>query len=44
MIGTNVSQYKIVRKLGEGDEGTLYLAEDTELDRRVVLEFFSASV
>jgi TolB-like protein/Flp pilus assembly protein TadD len=41
MIGTKVSRYKILRKLGEGGEGAIYLAEDSELGRRVILEFLS---
>jgi serine/threonine-protein kinase len=41
MIGKTVSRYRILRKLGEGDEGAIYLAQDSELDRRVILEFLS---
>jgi len=39
MIGKFISQYEIIAKIGEGGMGTVYLAHDTELDRRVALKF-----
>jgi len=37
--GTIVGHYKVIRKIGSGGMGEVFLAEDTELNRRVALKF-----
>jgi serine/threonine protein kinase len=41
VIGSQISHYAILSKIGSGGMGDVYLARDTDLDREVALKLIS---
>src|SRR2546426_336391 len=42
--GTKIDRYEILSQLGKGGMGEVYLAQDTELDRKVALKILPAEL
>ena len=41
MVGTTISHYKVLEKIGEGGMGEVYRATDTKLNRDVAIQILA---
>jgi serine/threonine protein kinase len=41
--GTRINQYEVIKEIGAGGMGTVYLARDTKLGRRVAIKFLQTN-
>ncbi len=44
LVGKRIGSYQVLEMIGKGGMGQVYLAEDTNLDRKVALKFLSNSL
>ncbi len=44
MVGTTISHYKVLEKIGEGGMGEVYRATDTKLNRDLATKVLPAAV
>jgi len=44
VIGKTLSHYRVIEQIGAGGMGSVYLAEDTSLNRKVALKFLSGEM
>ena len=44
LSGTELGNFNIISKIGQGGMGTVYLAEDRRLDRKLAIKFVSGTI